>query len=244
MRRRKPTRLSWLSCISGSGSRLHRRIEPLAPSGIPVVFVHGLWLNGLESHFLRERVKNAGFAPSTFRYPSLHTSLAEVRQQLAARLRSFSGTVHVVGHSLGGLIVLETLTKESALPPGRVVLLGSPVQGSRAATAVGAWSIGPQLLGQLALAELARPRNCRWEGSRELGVIAGTRSVGLGRLFASLPAPNDGTVALDETRIAGAKEHVAFEVSHIGMLLSAEVAAAVIGFMRAGRFGHAAQSPV
>ena len=205
--------------------------------------MHGLWLNGLESYFLRERVKNAGFAPSAFRYPSMGASLVEVRKKLAACLRSFSGTVHVVGHSLGGLIALETLEKEPHLPTGRVVLLGSPVQGSRAATAIAAWSIGPQLLGPLAITELARARNCRWEGSRELGVIAGTRSVGLGRMFASLPVPNDGTVALDETRIAGATEHVAFDVSHIGMLLSAEVAAAVIGFIRDGRFGHAGHSP-
>lgn len=199
--------------------------------------MHGLWLSGLESHFLRERVKNAGFAPALFRYPSLHRSLAEVTRELAARLRSFGGPVHLVAHSLGGLIVLETLEKERDLPPGRAVLLGSPVQGSRAAGAVAAWSFGPQLLGPLALAELARARNCCWQGPREIGLIAGARSVGLGRLFATLPQPNDGTVCVDETRLPGATAELVLDVSHIGMLLSAAVAAATIAFLNTGKFG-------
>jgi pimeloyl-ACP methyl ester carboxylesterase len=190
----------------------------------------------VESYFLRERVRSAGFAPSVFRYPSLHTSLAEVTQKLAACLRAFGGTVHVVAHSLGGLIALETLGKERELPPGRVVLLGAPVQGSRAASAIAAWSIGPQLLGPLALAELARARHYRWQTSREIGVIAGSRSVGLGRVFATLPQPNDGTVCVDETRLPGAAAQLTLDVSHFGMLVSRRVADEVAGFLATGRF--------
>ncbi len=174
--------------------------------------------------------------PSPFRYPSLHTSLAEVRQKLADCLRSFGGVVHIVAHSLGGLIALDTLEQEPGLPPGRVVLLGAPVQGSRAASAIAKWSIGPQLLGPLALAELARARNCRWQASREVGLIAGSRSIGLGRVFASLPEPNDGTVCVDETRLPGAAAHLVLDVSHIGMLLNRTVADAVCDFIRRGAF--------
>ncbi len=206
---------------------------------VPVLVVHGLWLNGLESFLLRDRLRDAGFEPSVFRYPSLHASLDTVTASLADRLRSFAGPVHVVAHSLGGVIALETLERLERggdLPPGRVVLLGAPVQGSRAARSIAAWPIGPQLLGSLATSELVPERDRRWQRAREVGVIAGTRSAGLGRVFADLPQPNDGTVCVDETELPGAADSVVLDTTHTGMLLSRGVAEATIAFLRDGRF--------
>ena len=61
------------------------------------------------------------------------------------------------------------------------------------------------MLGPLAVAELARERDCAWQSPREVGVIAGSRSVGIGRVFADLPMPNDGTVCVDETVAVGSE---------------------------------------
>jgi pimeloyl-ACP methyl ester carboxylesterase len=153
-------------------------------------------------------------------------------------MRGFGdGPVHLVGHSLGGLVILEAFGAAGELSQGRVVLLGSPVQGSRAARAVAAWSLGPHLLGRLAAAELTRCEPRTWRGERELGIIAGSRSAGMGRLFAKLPAPNDGTVSVDETRITGAREHIVHDVSHTGMLMSAVVADSLVKFLNSGSFG-------
>ena len=198
--------------------------------------MHGLWLNGLEFFLLRERLEAAGFAPAVFRYPSTQASLADVTAALAARLRSFDGPVHILAHSLGGVVTLETFAAERDLPSGRIALLGSPVQGSRAAQAIAAWSWGPQILGALAVAELTRPRARSWSGTREVGVLAGSRSAGLGRLFASLPLPNDGTIAEVETRLPGATASIVLDVSHTGMLFSLPVAESVTRFFRSGGF--------
>jgi hypothetical protein len=112
------------------------------------------------------------------------------------------------------------------------------VQGSRVARTVAHWSIGPQLMGSLAARELTRHDTRVWRSPRELGIIAGSRSAGLGRLFAELPAPNDGTVCVDETKLAGANEHIVLDVSHTGMLVSSPVAASVAAFLRTGRFSQ------
>ena len=62
--------------------------------------------------------------------------------------------------------------------------------------------------------------------------------MGLGRLLSDLPEPNDGTVAVDETFLEGARDHIVLDVSHTQMLFSAEVAAQVVQFLREGRFAR------
>jgi pimeloyl-ACP methyl ester carboxylesterase len=194
-------------------------------------------MTGLDSHVLRARLARAGFRPSLFRYHSSHMSLADIAGSLAATLRASGPKVHVVGHSLGGVIALETFLRHDDLPPGRVVLMGAPVRGARAASALAGHPLGRGLLGPLACAELGHPCERRWSKPRDLGLVAGTRSIGLGRFFASFEGPNDGTVALDETDLPGAVGRAVHDVSHIGMLFSSAVADSTVQFLMSGKFG-------
>lgn len=167
----------------------------------------------------------------------MRATLSEAADGLAAQLRSFDATAHVVAHSLGGLVACEAYARHSDLPGGRIVLLGSPVRGSRTARAVAGHWFGPAALGPLALAELAREREAAWRLPREVGVIAGSQPVGIGRAFSDLPQPNDGTVCVDETELPGATSRIVLEVSHTGMLFSSAVADAAVQFLATGRFG-------
>ena len=90
------------------------------------------------------------------------------------------------------------------LPPGRIVFLGSPVQGSSAAQHLARLPFGRSIMGLTANEVLLAPRERRWSGARDLGVIAGNLPLGLGRLVGPLDGPNDGTVLVDETRLPGA----------------------------------------
>ena len=71
---------------------------------------------------------------------------------------------------------------------------------------------------------------------RDIGVIAGTKPYGAGRFFRVFDEPGDGTVAVSETRIAGAARHLELPVTHTGMLFSREVADQAICFLKSGRF--------
>lgn len=194
-------------------------------------------MNGLESLLLRNRLSRAGFSPAVFRYPSTRCGIEQAADSLASTLRGFNEEpVHLVGHSLGGLVILEAFERHLGLPNGRVVLLGSPVRGSVAAQAVAAWPIGQRILGQLAAESLVSPRARAWKSRQSLGVIAGALSAGFGRLVSDLPVPNDGTVAVDETRLDGMLEHLVLPVTHTGMLLSTEVANRVARFLDHGDF--------
>ncbi len=106
--------------------------------------------------------------------------------------------------------------------PGNAVLLGSPLNGSRAASGVGRLSMLRPLIGPHALSELAEPCGRCWHGDcgRALGAIAGTRRLGTGQFFAHFDEENDGTVAVSETVIPGLNDHVVVPHSHVGMLFA------------------------
>lgn len=205
-----------------------------------VVFVHGLWLTGVESTLLRRRLAtelNCG--THAFHYPSVTASIDEVLEQLdeyVARLDD--DTLHFVGHSLGGVVVLRYLERHRDGRPGRAVLLGAPLGGSRAAQGLARWPIGAAILGRNIEAEVLKPQVRRWDGQRDLGIIAGDLSLGLGRLFGDLGGPNDGTVTVAETQLPGATDHIVLPISHTAMLFSTAIARQTAWFLANGRFQH------
>ncbi|WP_227978363.1 esterase/lipase family protein [Arenimonas daejeonensis] len=199
-----------------------------------VVLLHGVWMRGLSLVPLARRLEARGFTTHRFDYASLFQWPGATVDRLAAELRSLApGPVHLVGHSLGGLMALETLSCHAGLPPGRVVCLGSPLAGSSAARGMAMNHLSP-LLGRSAT--LLKAGLVNVPSGREVGVVAGSRAAGLGRLFGAFDGPSDGTVAVWETRLPGLADHRVLPVSHTGMIFSAPVAELAAGFLRDGRF--------
>jgi hypothetical protein len=139
-----------------------------------------------------------------------------------------------VGHSLSGVVLcrysrraLRAARARGAAGLTPVEPFGAPWRGTSGCGA------GRPLVAE----ELLEPGDPRsWNNERELGVIAGTRPVGLGRFFARFDEPSDGTVALSETKLPGHKAHLAMPVSHMGLLVSGLVARQVAHFLDDGRF--------
>jgi pimeloyl-ACP methyl ester carboxylesterase len=204
-----------------------------------VVYLHGLWLAGHESLLLRSRLERLfGLHVQVFKYPSVSATMMEVTARLQAFIENLEPRreLHLIGHSLGGLVAYRFLERFPQQAPGRVVFLGTPAVASRAATNVGRARWAGALLGRCVAEELLIDRRRAWVGPRALGVIAGTRPAGLGQLFAHFNEPNDGTIAVSETRLPGATDHITLPVSHLGMLLSARVARETGGFLARGHF--------
>lgn len=201
-----------------------------------IVFVHGLYMTGLELSLLRLRIGQAGFETYQFRY---HTVLEPVRanaQRLADYITGLKAkALHLVGHSLGGLVILRMFELGADVPPGRVVLLGSPVKGSLAARNLVAKNLG-WILGQSGQDGLAEEYDPQWRAQRELGVLAGTGGFGINPFRPDLPEPHDGLVSVEETRLTGAADYAEVETTHTGLLFSHEVAEQVIAFLWDGKF--------
>jgi pimeloyl-ACP methyl ester carboxylesterase len=204
------------------------------------VYVHGLWQTGREAAWLRRRLaRELGIEVRAFSYRTLAASLDESARALGGYLSAIrADSLHLVGHSMGGLVILRLfeLQPHEAWPPGRIVLLGSPLRGSRAARNLARWPWGRKILGRGLDQETIAERDRRWTHEREIGVIAGDLGLGLGRLVGPLSAPSDGTVSVAETGLDGAADRTVLRVSHTGMLFSAAVARQAAAFLRSGRF--------
>lgn len=191
-------------------------------------------MRGLTLVPLARRLQAQGFIPHRFDYASLLHGPAPSADRLAAKLMSLGpGPVHLVGHSLGGLVALETLAAWQGLPTGRVVCLGSPLAGSGAARGLAMNHLSP-FLGRSAT--LLKSGLAGLPEGRQVGVVAGSRAMGLGKLFGRFDGDNDGTVAVWETRLPGLADHRVLPVSHTGLIFSPQVADLVVAFLRDGRF--------
>lgn len=204
-----------------------------------VILVHGLWLHGLAFALVRRRLARCGYAVAAFSYPTVRGTLAENSGALARFLaRLDAPRIHLVGHSLGGLVVLKLLAGQADARLGRVVLMGAPYRGSHCAAVLLRIPLLRRLIGRSLPDWLAAPRPTLPPGI-EVGVIAGDRSLGLGRIIPGLAKPNDGVVAVAETELPGARDSVVLPVAHSEMLVSRRCTDAVQNFLRSGNFSHA-----
>jgi len=185
-------------------------------------------------HWLRAE----GFAVRRFSYPSWRGGLADNARLLSSLVNETPGNViHLVAHSLGGLVALKMLSREPDARIRRVVLLGTPYAGCHCGFTLAALPVLGALVGRTFEDCFSLPRPAL-QPAVEIGVIAGTRPIGFGRLIPGLARPNDGLVAVDETRIAAARDSISLNVSHSGMLVSRACAGQIANFLRTGSFIH------
>ncbi len=210
-------------------------MNPAMGSGPHVILVHGLWFGSWSMARLARKLGVEGFRVRRFSYSSTAAGLAEHAAELRAfALQAEAAQLHFVSHSLGGLLTLMMLNEFDDIPPGRVVMLGSPLVGSIIARRSGRVPGNAKLLGEVREA-LHRGYDRIPEG-RETGMIAGTRGIGLGVLVGGVGGRGDGTVAVRETRAEGLQDHLELPVTHTGLIYSREVARQAAFFLRTGGF--------
>ncbi|NIJ68146.1 alpha/beta fold hydrolase [Xanthomonas sp. 60] len=197
-----------------------------------VLLLHGIWNARAWVGPLAWRLRAQGFRVESFGYPSVLGGPGIAVPLLLQHLRG-RGKVSLVGHSLGGLVALETLRQAPELPVARVVCLGSPLRGSGTARRLAQHGMAAAL-GRSG--ELLREGLQDWDGTAKVGLIAGCVPHGLGSLLGALDGDSDGTVALSETQLPGLADHCVVRCSHSGLVFSADAARQTAHFLRHGRF--------
>lgn len=203
--------------------------------------VHGAVVDGYEMFLLRRRLHQLGYRTRLFQYRSMLRGLDNNVARLAKFIRETEGdTLHVIGHSMGGVLVRKVFEQAPDPRPGRLIAIGSPLRDC--------WighrferlhpHIGRLMVGRTVHDHITHPPSRVWSGVRDFGVIAGTYPFGIGAIFKSLPTPSDGVVLLDETKLQGLRDHVTYRINHFGLLLSKRCTAQVACFLATGKFAQ------
>jgi pimeloyl-ACP methyl ester carboxylesterase len=176
-----------------------------------------------------------------FSYPSIRGTLNENSRLLAnfIAVQEFD-KVHLIGHSLGGVVALRMLALKPDAPVHRIVCLGSPLCGSRVASHLNQVNWGKVILGKSVTDSAFDEVGNQWARevcvSHDIGVIAGTVPLGIGRFVTSFDEDNDGIIAVSETRLPGMKDHLCLPVNHEGLIISHKVIDQAATFLKCGQF--------
>ena len=195
-----------------------------------VVLAPGLWMPGAIMALLAARLARRGYEVHVFVYRGRSPFEANV-EALACFARE---KALFVGHSLGGVLILDMLNRHPEIKADAVVLIGAPVRGCLAGRRLGRARLGRWMMG--ACRSLWEERAARWTRGTPLGVVAGTLPMGLGRALGGLPGPNDGVVCVEETTVEGMSERALVRQGHSMLILSGQVGGLVERFLAAGRF--------
>lgn len=205
-----------------------------------VVLLHGLARGHGSMAKLGAHLRQQGFETWSRTYPSRRHSISYLANALSDELVEVAGDrpLCAVTHSMGGIIVRHL--GDPRLNWSRIVMLAPPNQGSRLAAGLVRnplfrWFYGP------AGAELADATT--WPAPpAPFAVIAGTRSLSLtnvtswtmGRRF-PLGVKNDGTVAVDETKLSGMAAFAETDATHTWIMNSDHVRRMIVTFLHNGR---------
>ena len=122
-----------------------------------VVLVPGLWMPAMAMAFLGSQLARRGYAVKPFGYRGRSSFEANVeRFARFARQVGEAGRPHYVGHSLGGVLILDALERHPQLPAASAVLLGAPVRGCHAGRRLGRARVG-RWMGVWAQHDLRQP---------------------------------------------------------------------------------------
>ncbi|HEY5949909.1 MAG TPA: alpha/beta fold hydrolase [Kofleriaceae bacterium] len=206
-----------------------------------VVLLHGLARGQGSMALLGAVLRKQGFETWSHTYPSRRHSLAYLASALTDKLVEIAGErpLYAVTHSMGGIIVRHL--QDPRLAWTRIVMLAPPNQGSQLAAGLVRnplfrWFYGP------AGSELADAS--AWPAPpAPFAVIAGTRSLALsnvtswtlGRRFPP-GVRNDGTVAVDETKLPGMTAFAEVAATHTWIMNSPRVHRLVVAYLRRGSF--------
>lgn len=214
-----------------------------------VVLVHGLWRSGAAMDVIARDLSHHGYITEIVDYPSTSAGIPELAEQYLHQsvedCRSRKVTqIHMVSHSMGGIIVRQYL-QTHILPEGsKVVMMSPPNQGSELSTYFAdswwyEWLVGP------AGASLRQDDEGIVSGlapiQADVGVIAAYRSWSLWP-ESWLPSPNDGTVSL-KSMVLDEMDDMAFvNAGHAMMRYNDETHRLIRSFLKHGQFEKGAES--
>jgi pimeloyl-ACP methyl ester carboxylesterase len=212
-----------------------------------VLLLHGLGRTGLSMQMPGHALRRRGYRTLAPSY-GLNRTMPDIIAWLAPRLDTFTGghdaPLHIVTHSLGGLVARALITARRPATLGRVVMLAPPNAGSGLADLVAELGLDTMLFGGVG-AHLGTRRPAAIEAELgtvdyDLGIIAGNRAFDAGLAGRFLGGPHDGKVSVEATKLPGMRDHIVLPVQHTLMPHNPRVIAEIVRYLETGSFSDSA----
>lgn len=211
-----------------------------ADRGEYAVLVHGLLSGPRAMRKIEAALRLNGYRVINFGYTSRKQSIREasedLRRAIDKSIPAGAKKIHFVTHSLGTIVVRYYLAARPPKNLGRFVMIAPPNNGSQwGRKLMDSHPVFHYILG-VAGAEvrhsptekLPHPPPC------EVGIIAG--GTGGRGLNPAIAGDNDGTIAVEETKLAGMKDYILILDQHTLLLKNRRVIDNVISFLGTGKF--------
>jgi len=198
-----------------------------------VVLLHGLGRTWRSMRRLERSLRLSGYDTLNVGYPSFSAPIPDLARLVAGRIagawpRGAAGDsvrLHLVGHSLGGILIRWLIAHQPPPGLGRVVLLAAPNRGSRLADATAPWLTWlMRPLPDLTTDETNAAHTILTPPGVPIGIIAGSWDV---------------TVPIDRARLRGAADLVVARSGHMFLPDVHEVHELTARFLATGQFAAA-----
>jgi len=208
-----------------------------------VILVHGFNNDESDMFPLKKHLRSWGYEAVTInlplRFSALEDCIAQFEKQFYQQVSDFQyfRCIHLVGYSMGGLVVRSFLAQNIVPKLGRCVLIATPNQGTKLA------DMSDKLLKPLG--QIYKPIKSLRTNSLdigdpmntpkpEIGVIAGNTNKHLLGIF--LTSENDGRVEVESAKYQGMTDFVIKPYGHKEIHHQLETAKLVDLFLRTGKF--------
>ncbi len=205
-----------------------------------VILIHAAVVGHQSLALLGRRLVRLGFRVHNLPYPNRKLDVrgcAEFLEPSFQRIAGESLKIHLVGHSMGGLVARRLLYLHQPANFGRLVTLGTPHRGSPLADYLHHWPFYQKLFGpagQDLTTKHPLDRLAPWPPPYDIGLVAGYIPLGPGTLF--MTWASDGTVAHISSQPPGGTDYLRVPATHTTIPFLKRTARLTGGFLKTGRF--------
>jgi len=210
-----------------------------------VVLIHGLWRSGFAMRSIANDLEDHGYQTVSVDYPSTQEEIPELVQGYLLKsyeecAQTGAKKIHLVSHSMGGILIRQFLQSRTLPLGSRVVMLSPPNQGSELSEKFGdswwyQWAVGPA---GVSLSTKQQGIISKLKVIDEpVGIIAAYRDWSLWPQ-AWLPQPNDGTVSVESMKLAEMDDFILVNSGHALMRFNDEVQNQIRQFLALGEFAR------
>ena len=209
-----------------------------------VVLLHGIARTKGSMEGMGEALSQKGYVVINIDYESrkkkIEKLIVDVRKEIVKYNIPETKKINFIGHSMGGLVIRAYINKYKPKNIGKVVMLGTPNQGSEVADFLVDnyfYKTFYGKAGQELVTDQSDFKKIFGTVDYELGVIAGNCTIDPVSSFI-IPGDDDGKVAIAKTKIKGMKDHITLCATHSFMPSNKQVKQQTKYFLEHGKFQH------